>query len=84
LLPDATMTKKPTYNTGPLALAVERVERETIAAYLDRNKGNLTATAKELGIGRRTLDAKLDELGLREMASHLRAAHGMKGRRASD
>ncbi len=37
------------------------MERQHILAVLERNNGNRTATAAELGISRRTLYYKLEE-----------------------
>ena len=42
-------------------LTLNEVERQHILAALDRNNGNRTATAQELGISRRTLYYKLEE-----------------------
>jgi DNA-binding NtrC family response regulator len=68
---------------GPLEKAIARAERTVITVYLKKNGGNLSATARALRIGRRTLDLKIDALGLREEASQMRAESGAKGRRAS-
>jgi len=47
-----------------LALAVERVEREMIQAALDQSAGNISETARVLGLTRRGLYLKLRRLGL--------------------
>jgi DNA-binding NtrC family response regulator len=50
--------------TAPAAIAgetLEEHERRLILAALDRNHGNRTATAAELGISRRTLHYRLSE-----------------------
>jgi hydrogenase-4 transcriptional activator len=47
-----------------LALAVEQVEREMIQAALDRTSGNISETARALGLTRRGLYLKLRRLGL--------------------
>jgi DNA-binding NtrC family response regulator len=49
---------------GNLAEAVERVERELIAAALDRTNGNISETARLLGLTRRGLYLKMRRLGL--------------------
>ena len=47
-----------------LATAVEHVERELIQATLDRTSGNISETARTLGLTRRGLYLKLRRLGL--------------------
>jgi DNA-binding NtrC family response regulator/tetratricopeptide (TPR) repeat protein len=47
-----------------LATAVEQVEREMIQSALDRSAGNITETARVLGLTRRGLYLKLRRLGL--------------------
>ncbi len=47
-----------------LARAVEEVEREMIQAALDRTSGNISETARGLGLTRRGLYLKLRRLGL--------------------
>jgi DNA-binding NtrC family response regulator len=47
-----------------LALAVERLEREVIQAALERSAGNISETARNLGLTRRGLYLKLRRLGL--------------------
>ncbi len=42
-----------------LASLVGELEQEAIRAALDRNEGNLSQTARELGIDRNTLKRKL-------------------------
>jgi len=46
---------------GTEGMTLDQLEREHILAALDRNNGNRTATALELGISRRTLYYKLEE-----------------------
>lgn len=46
---------------GTEGMTLNQLEREHILAALDRNNGNRTATALELGISRRTLYYKLEE-----------------------
>jgi DNA-binding NtrC family response regulator/tetratricopeptide (TPR) repeat protein len=47
-----------------LAAAVERLEREMIEAALQRSAGNISQTARTLGLTRRGLYLKLDRLGI--------------------
>jgi DNA-binding NtrC family response regulator len=44
---------------------VESFERTRIAAALDRNQGNVTAAARELGIHRQSLQQKMSQLGIK-------------------
>jgi DNA-binding NtrC family response regulator/tetratricopeptide (TPR) repeat protein len=48
----------------PLGLAVEQLEREMIRAALDRSSGNISETARALGLTRRGLYLKMRRLGL--------------------
>lgn len=56
IVPD---TQTPTDGAKPVKL--EELERQHILSTLSRNNGNRTATAKELGISRRTLQYRLAE-----------------------
>ena len=47
-----------------LAAAIEHVERELIQSALDRSGGNISETARTLGLTRRGLYLKLRRLGL--------------------
>jgi DNA-binding NtrC family response regulator len=47
-----------------LSSAVERLEREMIEAALNRSAGNISLTARTLGLTRRGLYLKLDRLGI--------------------
>ena len=47
-----------------LATAIEQVERELIQAALDQSNGNISETARTLGLTRRGLYLKLRRLGL--------------------
>jgi hydrogenase-4 transcriptional activator len=47
-----------------LAVAVERLEREMIEGALQRTGGNISQTARALGLTRRGLYLKLDRLGI--------------------
>ena len=51
-----------------LAAAVERVEREMIEAALQRAAGNISKTARALGLTRRGLYLKMDRLGIAPVA----------------
>jgi DNA-binding NtrC family response regulator len=46
---------------GTEGLTLDELERQHILAALERNNGNRTATAQQLGISRRTLYYKLEE-----------------------
>jgi DNA-binding NtrC family response regulator/tetratricopeptide (TPR) repeat protein len=48
----------------PLASAVERLEREMIEGALQRTAGNISQTARTLGLTRRGLYLKMDRLGI--------------------
>src|SRR5207245_2025317 len=74
LSPELTNTRLPTL-TGDvpmrpsrsalnLAVAIERVERDMIQSALDRTGGNISETARTLGLTRRGLYLKLRRLGL--------------------
>jgi DNA-binding NtrC family response regulator len=62
----STLAFPPRRSTPPvsLAAAVEQVERELIARTLDRTRGNISETARVLGLTRRGLYLKLRRLGL--------------------
>ena len=47
-----------------LASAVEQIERDLIRAALDRSRGNISESARALGLTRRGLYLKLRRLGL--------------------
>jgi hydrogenase-4 transcriptional activator len=50
--------------TGNLASAIEQVERDMISATLNRTSGNISETARVLGLTRRGLYLKIRRLGL--------------------
>jgi len=54
-------------DTGPMSLRrwLELAEAWRIATALRSTGGNRSAAARELGIGRRTLYAKMEKLGIR-------------------
>jgi len=70
--PDITTVRQPTVTapmrrapSGPnLASAIEQVERDMIQTALDRAGGNISETARALGLTRRGLYLKLRRLGL--------------------
>jgi DNA-binding NtrC family response regulator len=47
-----------------LAAAVEKIEREMIQTALQRSSGNISETARSLGLTRRGLYLKMDRLGV--------------------
>jgi DNA-binding NtrC family response regulator len=47
-----------------LGSAVERLEREMIESALQRTAGNISQTARTLGLTRRGLYLKMDRLGI--------------------
>ncbi len=55
---------------GPIKEAREAFEREFIRRSLERNQGNVSRTAEELGIERRHLYRRLQALGLRKETSY--------------
>jgi DNA-binding NtrC family response regulator len=66
-----TVPSSSSRRTGPapsLAAAVEAVERELIRATLDRTRGNISESARVLGLTRRGLYLKLRRLGLEQRA----------------
>jgi DNA-binding NtrC family response regulator len=48
----------------PLAAAIEKLEREMIEAALERAAGNISETARLLGLTRRGLYLKMERLGV--------------------
>ncbi len=56
--------KREEYLRLPLGLSINEVEKEYILANLRKNNFNKAQTAKDLGIGRKTLYRKLDEYQL--------------------
>jgi two-component system response regulator HupR/HoxA len=62
--PAAEPGAEPEIEQEPLYRAVERVERQTIERALTRVGGNRTRAAHMLGISRRNLIRKLEQLGL--------------------
>jgi len=70
LSPEITHTRLPSTSERPsrsspnLASAIEQVERDMIQSALDRAGGNISETARALGLTRRGLYLKLRRLGL--------------------
>jgi DNA-binding NtrC family response regulator len=56
--------RRPQATSANLASAVEQVERDMIQATLDQTRGNISETARTLGLTRRGLYLKLRRLGL--------------------
>jgi DNA-binding NtrC family response regulator len=52
-----------------LAAAVEKLEREMIQTALERSSGNVSETARLLGLTRRGLYLKMDRLGVAARAA---------------
>ena len=50
--------------SGPLGIRVDAFERETIRAELERNRHNMTATARALGLERSHFYKKCAQLGI--------------------
>ncbi|HLG57098.1 MAG TPA: sigma 54-interacting transcriptional regulator [Vicinamibacterales bacterium] len=60
----ASATTPPRMQPGNLAAAVEGIERDLITVTLDRTRGNISETARVLGLTRRGLYLKMRRLGL--------------------
>ena len=60
----AAATRRPIVQAANLASAVEEVERDLIQAALSQTGGNISETARSLGLTRRGLYLKLRRLGL--------------------
>jgi DNA-binding NtrC family response regulator len=58
------VARRPPATSANLASAVEQVERDLIQATLDQTRGNISETARTLGLTRRGLYLKLRRLGL--------------------
>jgi DNA-binding NtrC family response regulator len=57
------------FQAGNLAAAIEAVERDLITATLERTRGNISETARNLGLTRRGLYLKMARLGLEAVAA---------------
>ena len=51
---------------------LDRAERDAILAAIQRNRGNLTGVARELGIAKSTLYTRLDRFALKDSVTRLR------------
>jgi DNA-binding NtrC family response regulator/tetratricopeptide (TPR) repeat protein len=67
-LPITSAASRHTHAAPNLASAVEQVERDLIQAALDRAGGNISETARSLGLTRRGLYLKIRRLGLDSQA----------------
>jgi DNA-binding NtrC family response regulator len=65
-----TSTARPGRVPADLASAVEQMEREMIQTALEHAAGNISETARTLGLTRRGLYLKLRRLGLEKGAAH--------------
>jgi DNA-binding NtrC family response regulator len=59
----------PRVEPGKLADAVEVLERQLISTTLERTGGNISETARVLGLTRRGLHLKMRRLGLESIAA---------------
>jgi DNA-binding NtrC family response regulator len=64
LSPGSGSIRIPRAATANLAMAIEHMERDLIQAALDRAGGNISETARSLGLTRRGLYLKIRRLGL--------------------
>jgi DNA-binding NtrC family response regulator len=67
--PATIVTAERAMQSGPLSAVVERIERDLIATTLDRTRGNISETARVLGLTRRGLYLKMRRLGLEGVAA---------------
>jgi DNA-binding NtrC family response regulator len=68
----ASMPRERAMKPGNLAAAIEQIERELIKATLDQTSGNISETARVLGLTRRGLYLKLRRLGFDQAAADTR------------
>jgi len=61
---------RPRLRRTTLAAAVEKLEREMIETALERSSGNISETARLLGLTRRGLYLKMDRLGVGSHVAH--------------
>jgi hydrogenase-4 transcriptional activator len=66
----ADAVSRPRLRRTTLAAAVEKLEREMIQAALERSSGNVSQTARMLGLTRRGLYLKMDRLGVGSRLAH--------------
>jgi DNA-binding NtrC family response regulator/tetratricopeptide (TPR) repeat protein len=67
----ASATSSRTMQPGNLAAAVEDIERNMITVTLERTRGNISETARVLGLTRRGLYLKMRRLGLDAVAADI-------------
>ena len=67
--------RRPIGEAANLAFAVEQVERDLIRAALDRAAGNISETARTLGLTRRGLYLKLRRLGMESLSDATIGTH---------
>jgi DNA-binding NtrC family response regulator len=65
------LTSSPVLQPGNLAAAIESVERQLITTTLERTRGNISETARTLGLTRRGLYLKMARLGLDAVAADI-------------
>lgn len=70
-LPEEIRRNSHSMDSKPIILQQARIafEKEFISNALERNNGNVTLTAKEIGIARKNLQIKMKEYGLRKAAT---------------
>lgn len=70
-LPEEIRRNSHSMDGKPIILQQARIafEKEFISNALERNNGNVTLTAKEIGIARKNLQIKMKEYGLRKAAT---------------
>jgi DNA-binding NtrC family response regulator len=57
-------SSRPRFRRTTLAAAIEKLEREMIESALERASGNVSETARLLGLTRRGLYLKMQRLGV--------------------
>ena len=67
---NAETSPRPRVRRTTLAAAVEKLEREMIQSALERSSGNISETARLLGLTRRGLYLKMDRLGVGPRVAH--------------
>jgi transcriptional regulator of acetoin/glycerol metabolism len=69
-LQSGTPTKNPAVSSELELKSLEQVEKDTIISMIERQNGNMTAVARELGIAKSTLYVKLKKFDLGVQGSH--------------
>lgn len=62
----------------PHSETMKKIERELLAKELKKHRGNVSATARELGISQSTIWYKMRDLGLVGYARRIRAEHELR------